>query len=544
MKLYNYTVKTLSLFVASFVMIGIYGAISFIHNRSEINLATLLMVIASILLISFYYMILNFKIPKIIIKNRKNILISMTIIMFIAQLVVGISLYSRGHSWDVSVVEMLAQNYVDNGTTEVSEDLWEHGYLNRYDNNTPITLLITSILKVGQLIGASGHLLLYMTNGFLLFSSSAIVLYIVYKKFGGRYSVVAYSILFPLLTISPYVAIFYTDTVGIFFVSLIMLCIFKVSQANSSKHKKGWLIFLGLCAAIGLLIKPTVFIVMIALILSLIVVATTKSNKYNFKDIMWVSIPFILVLLFYNVTLWGLPNFAKYSQEEINAERVSFIHYLGMGSLRGLSPHENCKTGSYCVSYTDWIISDEGPKTSEGKKEYSLNLWKESVLTDFPTGYLGFMIYKIRLTFGDGSFGVWGEGSNRNEYIEFRFDDTLSRTIRNYLGPFGAYLDKTKLAWQIIWLTTLILMVFLPISAITRNFKLTKKANLTLLPILLFTFVGLIAYQMLFESRARYIFLYIPVFVLIAMGGLYCLNELIKKSLLAIRASGVIKLKQ
>lgn len=545
MKLSIFTIKILSAFVGLFTLVGIYGVILATYSISDSLTITSVVIVSSIVIIGLYYVLLNVKVPKFFKKHYKNIMLILISVMFVVQVVVGVALYSRNHSWDVSVVEMLAQNYVDTGTTEVSKDMWEYRYLNRYDNNIPITLLITGILKVGQLTGINGHLLIYVINGLLLFFSSVIVLYIVHKRFGRRYCLVAYIILLFLVTISPYAAIFYTDTTGMFFVSLIMLCIFKVGQFKGSRKKYVWLTFLGGCSAVGLLTKPTTFIVIIALVMSLLIikVAGLKNVKRGFFSVLFTMAGFIFTMASYEAILASLPNFAKYSNEEINEQRVSFAHYLGMGSLRGLPPYEGCTSGGYCSDYADWINSENGPKTAETKKDYSINIWKESLLTDFPSGYTSFIFNKIKLTFSDGSFGAWVEGGGRNDQIQFRTNDRFSIIIRSYLGPLGTNFKRTKLVWQVIWLSTLILIFGMSTFILFDKNKIKSRKDIIYILTLLLTFIGLVLYQMLFESRARYIFLYIPLFVCMAIYGLERINNKINKAKYSWGDKFVVKLK-
>ena len=73
--------------------------------------------------------------------------------------------------------------------------------------------------------------------------------------------------------------------------------------------------------------------------------------------------------------------------------------------------------------------------------------------------------------------------------------------------------------------------------------KIKSRKDIIYILTLLLTFIGLVLYQMLFESRARYIFLYIPLFVCMAIYGLERINNKINKAKYSWGDKFVVKLK-
>ncbi|MDO4780924.1 MAG: hypothetical protein Q4A34_00820 [Candidatus Saccharibacteria bacterium] len=434
--------------------------------------------------------------------------------MLVIQVVIGLSLFSQNHAWDAGVVDMLARNYLDHGTTEVSEHMWEHGYLGRYGNNIPITLVLAGIYWLADTMSVSRGGLALLFNMIFIFSSGVIVVWLAQKVWGIRAAVFAWIGTTLLMITSTHVATFYTDTVGLFFVSLQLLVFYVIW--SQSRHRMAMIGLLGLIAPVGFLIKPTSLIFIMALIAGFLVLnynfVLKNWNRALKATVVFIG-PFLLVMLLYGHLISSLPGFADYSKEELDRQRVSAIHYAGMGALRGLEPYPECKIGAYCPAYVDYIIGASDLDSVAKKNQYSINIAKNSIMTDFPVGYGSFLLKKVSFVMSDGSFSSWGEGASLNHNIIFKLDGPPFESIRRLVGPMGDLRTAMRLLWQAIWLLILGLIGF---SAV-KLWK-SKKASLYLLTLMI-SIAGLVAYQMIFEGRARYIFLYLPIFILIASYG-------------------------
>ena len=200
------------------------------------------------------------------------------------------------------------------------------------------------------------------------------------------------------------------------------------------------------------------------------------------------------------------PGFAKYSKDQIKDRRAGIVHYLGMGAMRGLPPYTECNTGAYCSRYAD----DTAVEGAKNREKFTLGLIRNSFLNNFPFDWIKFAILKISWSFNDGSFGVWGEGSSNNHRIIFINNDKVSRIVRRVLSFNGDKFSIYKIFVSAIWFISLILLIIYLINPVKNNSISVILSSIVL---------AIIAYQALFENRARYIFIFLPVFILGATLG-------------------------
>ena len=185
----------------------------------------------------------------------------------------------------------------------------------------------------------------------------------------------------------------------------------------------------------------------------------------------------------------------------VNYERsFGVTHYLMMGSnpvdLGIFSQHD------YMLSV---MYLKPGPRTS-----MNLRVWKSRIAFLGPKGCLTLLGRKSLSNYMDGSFAWTQEGNffarivGRNQHILKWFGIQYNNPARDadYIMPFMHI-------QQIIWFATLIGLVFCPYVR-----KLPDGRNAMMLAILMIS-----VFLMIFECRARYLFLYTPLFVILAAQG-------------------------
>lgn len=420
------------------------------------------------------------------------------------------SVFLVGLSWDVGTVENIAKEYIEKGE-------YSDYYLGMYENNIPVVMSIIAIYKIAGWFGGDHHVLLYLVNWFLIASSAVMILRLIGRVFGDRGFLALYPIIVGLLVFSPYYSMYYTDTLGLFSVSILISLIYAIFE---NPEKKINYALLGIMMVLGYFAKVTSMIMIIALTISLI--SMRKPNVR--KDILRLSIVgafSLMIVMLYSFSFNRMPKFAKYSEEQLERQRFSLVHWLGMGSLRGEGLYQGCKIGTYCASY---VIDMTKTESSEKRKEKAREAFRVSVSN--PAKYAEFITAKIKLTFGDGSFSAWWDGDNRA--INFLNNRQIDTFFRSYLGPpesapdfaypgplnAGSKFLKTRKMWNLLWVSCLILI------AAGIIFRLFSSKEVGILYVTLaMSVVGLAIYQVLFESRARYIYLYLPVFFMMAAYG-------------------------
>lgn len=450
--------------------------------------------------------------------SKKALLIFFIFIASISQIITGFSTASTQHSWDAGAIQTIANNYIKTGNTDPDNKAWEYNYLLRYDNNITITYFVVIIYRIANFVGIDKDILLIFINNILILLSSLFIMAIIYVKFNKSVFSIISTFIIAIINFSPYSTVFYTDTVGLFFVAsqlFILLLIERYAKRNNVYVLKILTILLGIFAYLGYVIKPTTLILMISIFLSsLFFINKCRNVKIIAKYFGLFALGAISSFFILNSLIAYSNGFAKYSSSQIREKRTGFLHYLGMGSMRGLPPYNECNIGSYCPRYAD----DTASKGAREREEVSLNIFIDSLTNNFPFGWLKFAILKISNFFNDGTFGVWGEGSSRNNFIQFLAEGNIVHKFRRFLSWNGDKFRLFSVFVSIVWGAILTLFtIFI--------FKSANKFKYYHVVLLFFTLL-VVAYQVLFESRARYIFIYLPIFIVGAAFGLNFILEM------------------
>lgn len=461
------------------------------------------------------------RLPTISRRGMRILFIVLAVFSIITEVIVAHALLSNGHGWDVGTVDVIARHYGGNGEALSGFDSI---YLARNDNNVPITLLLATIYRgLSYFFGEHYTLYSQIINSTAILMSVFLTVYIAGRLYGKRAALIAFMLGYLLIILSPYTPITYTDTIAMFFVVLTVFCALKISSAKL-KGRYFWAFSIGLVLAIGYLMKPTVIFIGLALVFALAITYLNKVTIPKLKKHSYIALFGLLGLTLgltgYHVVRLSLPQFATYTPAQINASKTPLEHYLAMGSFRGLPPYEECMYGSFCMKFAQYMQSGAAEVSTLAKrKEYALELWRSGLKEDFPSGYSSFLVKKTLLIYSDGSFGVWLEGGN-NEVITFYNNNNLDVLIRSYMGPLGNNSNIFRVLLHTIWLVILIVISLGTIHSLF-NRKIRENFWLNYYRIAI---IGVSIFLILFEGRPRYLFLYLPIFILLAVGTLRALN--------------------
>lgn len=127
-------------------------------------------------------------------------------------------------------------------------------------------------------------------------------------------------------------------------------------------------------------------------------------------------------------------------------------------------------------------------------------------------GYLRHLYRKMLMTFHDGTFGWWVEGTFYSPAVESP-NMTISPALKSLYYRGGTRHEFYKLAAQLAWMTVLLLTEGYGLLSIGKPGKFETD-------VLKLSIIGMIFFLMLFESRARYLFMYVPLFSILAGLGL------------------------
>ena len=412
--------------------------------------------------------------------------------IYISYNILFINRWDPGATWEIALFRVNR----DWGLPE-----WTNIYISRYPNNLLLLLLDTACLKLNGAVGVFTGDYAVMSTIILDCITISGACFLVYKvltlhvkrkyAFGGFLAVVV------LCGLSPWMTICYSDSLGILFPVLTYYLYTK--PAGNTRRKWASQIFAVIICCIGYFIKPQCAIMLIAIVM------TEFFNFCKERKLYQMARPFLLVALAcvcLSVTSSVVTKQYESIGVELNPEtKFGMTHFLMMGL-------NEADGGMYSQEDVDYSISFE-----TSKERTAANIEK-SIQRLRDMGFLGYMRHlsrKLLTTYHDGTF-AWG--------MEGSFYTRVMDDVNTWMAPFlksifysdGSRHEILKTIEQIVWIGVLLF-------AFAAGFVRQTEENQADLNILTLSIVGLTLFQMLFEVRARYLFLYVPVYCILATLG-------------------------
>ena len=418
-------------------------------------------------------------------------------------MVFAVSHYFFITNWDVATVfkNSLYIAYGETGSLSNS-------YFSAYPNNLLIVYLYVLLIRLQLLF--SQHLSLETAYlGLVIFHCvlhqvTGVLLYRLTKKITGqtRAAVISFILYFLLVLLSPWVTVPYSDSLGLIFPVLILYAFFCWPAGKMLWLK--WLAF-ALLTGIGYQIKPQTAIVSIAILLFILPRAIHLHNiqkqlKKTGLCAAGLALGATLSLLLSFHVQQALPF-------ELDPEGSFGIpHYLMMGL------NEETK-GIYNES--DVEFSSQFSTNSERTAE-TFRVIRERIDHMGWQGVLKQLVQKTLTNFNDGTF-FWGGEGNFYSRVPER-NDTLSQFLQNVYYNQGGQEGKYYGIWSnfshTVWLTILFFGGIASLTARKRE-----------IGIIMLSLLGLAVFESVFEARARYLFMYAPLYILLASVGIMSAQE-------------------
>lgn len=424
-------------------------------------------------------------------------------------------------------------------------------YFSRYPNQLFLYGAFTGIAHFLQALGISNYYLgLICLSSLSVAACVPMTAYIAKRMAGYAVGYGAFVLSAIMCGLSPWIMVPYSDTFGMFFTVFILWCYVCLDKQVQNQDKQTsalagvhvdaridaridartccrWFL-MGLAVVIGYAIKPTVIFVFVAIIVIELIqwLALRGSrdprdscNSYDSRnslasrgsqtsqgsrDLRKTATATIACALGV-VLAFALTSLVKNSTYDVDENAAfSATHFLMMGA----NP----------VSGGVWSVSDvefsDAANTPEERSRANLAEFKNRVMAmDLPQANL-FLLKKLLTNFADGTF-AWE--------IEGDFYTQIIGTNEAVLGFYGispdASLDNNTFAplFQVLWLFVLVGCVLIVLG------RRPLKAE----TVIAFTLLMLSAFLMLFEARARYLFLYLPFFIILGTMGWNRLRMLI-----------------
>ena len=293
------------------------------------------------------------------------------------------------------------------------------------------------------------------------------------------------------IALSPYILYPYTDTFGILFTVLPLYLWLRIKQPLLK-----WFLISLLCS-FGASLKPSVWIVLIALVILGVCRFIAQENKdiAVWKQALVLACVFVLGILpgriFQNESTRFLTGTST------PQEQLSTMHYLMLGM--------NGETyGGHSVGDVEFSQSFE---TLQERQHANLQRAWERLSSRNLLENLHFFAGKAFKAYADGSF------ASHSSFLELEIPkrtDGLSTFLRSLYHKRGALMPLCQTLAQGLWLGVLTLCAYAAI-------RMRKNPAVQVLAL---TLLGLTAYLLLLEVWPRYLFLYSPFYVILASMAL------------------------
>lgn len=397
--------------------------------------------------------------------------------------------------WDVVTIRSHIEWVINGGTMQDrSIDL----LFSIYPNNLLFFYLSCLIEKIGILFSMAEPYDLCIYISCLCVNLSCLLGNLIMRRLSEsnvvRFLYTVISTVFILF--SPWIMIPYSDTFGMPFV---MLGIWGVVCLKQRYAKWGVVSFAGF---VGYLIKPTCIFPLFAAGIVFGVRYLLCLRKYwreLFALILCGVVSWCIGLL---IPLWIQHT---YSFRIYPDSRMTHTHFLMMGINEETGGGFSTEDFMYSLGFPDVKTREQADRELFVRRLGELAEGRR----------LGtFLKRKTLVNFNDGTFAWNGEGGFFFEKVEH--EGILWKWFLDTMVPPGTwenegvyyYLFRTIM--QMIWLQILVGVMFVGFDR--RNFPAQKAC-------LMIALCGLMAFVMIFEARARYLFLYSPVFLILSLCG-------------------------
>lgn len=414
--------------------------------------------------------------------------------------VASVHSYYFATGWDVAVLENCSDAIVR------GEDVsgYFSGYFSQYPNNLfllQIFVAVKSILHVLHLDGL-GYFAMILVQCALNTLTGLLLIHMLQDVFqDAKCTVLGFMFYFFLAGMSPWLSIPYSDSMALLF-PLLLIWLYR----NRGKFRlpgAAWFC-IGLAAWIGYKLKPQVLIVLIAILITegLGILGGRKNGKTiaRFAGLM--------AGLLCGIAIVGAV--VSMCPLELDPEmKAGMPHYLMMG----------LNTETYGIFLESDVEFSWSFQTVAERNAADLQAALSRIREMGFTGVLSLMARKTLSNYYNGTFSWLGEGGFLKELAE-RSSIFGAFFRRLFYGgtEIGVYYPIWCNFVQMLWLTVLGmngLSVFSPKNE-TRD-------------TLMLSIIGVSLFELIFEARSRYLFSYVPLYIILAVYGYRVAANLITK---------------
>ena len=386
-------------------------------------------------------------------------------------------------NWDFGTVHINAFSIAKTGKYSSLD------YFARYPNNNIILLFLVFCYKIIIFLFNTptlekSYTYMIFINAFIIWLGLFFSSKVLKENFSRTYSFIGlFFILFTLPTMF-YANIFYTDTVGFFFIAFVLWLLGKYSFSINHNKKIMLLIMIGIIVAVGYKVKAFVAILLVAFILN-ILFNNMDPWLNRIRSIICVTISFLATLFLISLTTNSI---IPVSDSLSDQNELPLTHWIAMGL------NEETSGGFNQMDYNNIKTFP----SFKSKNEEAQHIIKSRINNRGIIGTLHFVFFtKWTRTWADGDFAI----ENYGLWNPIR-EGTIQHLLRN---------KSISFIFQLTWFLILILIA-------VGTFFLNKKTDV--INISYYSFWGLIIFLSIWECNSRYLYCFIPIIVVMAITGM------------------------
>jgi hypothetical protein len=371
-------------------------------------------------------------------------------------------------------------NFMDHMDSSVSSDYFYH-----FPNNIGGMAFLFVAFKAASLFGVTDYFAIAMVANGLLATATVLLIVLICKRlFGITQSMIA--LMFVLLSPPFYMIapVFYTDSLSMVFPVLILYFYLRLLDGKTVIHKIVFTVLIGLSCAIGMSIKFTVIIALIAILIHAIL---TKGIVPFLQIVAGAGAAITAFLLVFNIYFYSVHLDAN-KADELN---IPFTHWFMMSLENGYySPQDY----DFTLSFTD-----------KAEQQTAINARiKERVKEKGLFGMLNLFFWKNRVSFGDSTYG-------QSDFLD---DEPVNKTkLHSVVLYDGRYFNRYKYVCSATYFTIQALILLSAYSVLLRK----KKTYKNMIPLI--CIFGVMLFFMIWEVEGRYVTNFVPIMIVCAVSG-------------------------
>ena len=359
----------------------------------------------------------------------------------------------------------------------------------KYPNNIPLLIVFILGMRFLDLFGVTNYYFYFtFVNALVILVSMGGLYWLIHRHFGLVSATWASLLMLFMTPLYMYVPIVYTDTLVMIF-PILGLILYDLFYHSTDRRRYVYLILLGLVLSLGVLVKTNAIILVVAILIHYLMM---NPMKRWIQLLIGIALPFFIVNTIYQSRISPL-----YPTEKSELG-FPMTHWVMMG-LDG-----NGGYSSKAVEFSD-DLKHQGLTNNE-IKEVHINKIKNCLSGYGVKGFLGHLHQKINYTWAEGTYFI---------------PEKLSRQPIDS-NPYQTYIFGGKNSVY-IYLAQAVHLVILGLTTLS-GFYLFKNRN-SFIYVAAIAIFGNFLFLLIWESRSRYLVLYLPLMMMLCTYAMASLNK-------------------